>query len=490
MPSFIYSQRHNVDRLLALILLWNVVAGLFVTLGAPWLAEIAGATNLRSPDALPAGFGWLAFGVPTHFAGIWLSVLGAYALYRARCRLQWHLTAALFYAAQTFAITSPLYVDLWIGLFAATSFQSPAGSAIAINWIAIALFLAHAALGLERKPLVTLELAREFWGATPLSRTALSRRYATIATIAALALLPLVPADAFYSSQHATPWRLLLLLPMTFVAAYVVAFVWSGGQREPHFSAGRGLTASLLAYVYLAMAADLLSRWLSNGQEPLFRLFLLAWIFLLPLILIVPVTGALAGAWLARNVVAPQESDQRRSSRLTAGMWLTLAMPLLALLLSYALGAPQRNRIETARVVALRALAHFDRNESEQLYAMFTTDSLALIDRDSFIATLRERRDSLGELRNSDARRELRYHWFPRAEVIQFDFGRAGAKGQSSESIVIDVHDPAPALSAVFMTFEGQPPAHNVFMPRRHCGGNNELLHCGRFDDQAPRSLF
>jgi flagellar basal body-associated protein FliL len=486
MPSFIYSQRRNVDRLLALILLWNVVAGVFVTLGAPWLAEIAGATNLRSPDALPAGFGWLAFGVPTQFAGIWLSVLGAYALYRARCRLPWHLPAALFYAAQTFAITSPLHVDMWVGLFAANSLQS----AIAINWIAIALSLAHAALGVERKPLGALELAREFWGATPLSRTALSRRYATIATIAAIALLPLAPPDVFYSTQHAMPWRLLLLLPMTFVAAYVVAFVWSGGQREPCFSAGRGVTASLLAYVYLAMAADLLSRWLSDGQEPLFRLFLLAWIFLLPLILIVPVTGALAGAWLGRKVAAPQESDERRSSRLTSGMWLTLAIPLLALLLSYALGASQRYRIESARVVARRALAHFDRNESEQLYAMFTTDSLAMIDRDSFLATLRERRDSLGELRNSDARRELRYQWYPRAEVIQFDFRRAGAKSQSSESIVIDVHDSAPTLSAVFMTFDGQPPAHNVFVPRRHCGGNNELLHCGRFDDQPPRSLF
>ena len=488
MPSFIYFQRHNVDRLLALILLWNVVAGVFVTLGAPWLAEIAGATDLRSPSALPAGSGWLAFGVPTHFAGIWLSVLGAYALYRARCRLQWHLTAALFYAAQAFAITSPLHVDMWIGLFAATSFQSPAGLAIAFNWIAIALFLTHAALGLERMLVVALERARDFWSTTPLSRTALSRRYATIATIAAIALLPLVPPDAFYSSQPATPWRLLLLLPMTFVAAYVVAFVWSGGQREPRFSAGRGVTASLLAYVYLAMAADLLSRWLSNGQEPLFRLFLLAWIFLLPLILIVPVTGALAGAWLGRNVAALQESDQR--SRLSAGMWLTLVAPLLALLLSYALGASQRNRIETARVVALRALAHFDGNESEQLYAMFTTDSLALIDRDSFIAAVRERRDSLGVLRSSDARQELRYRWYPRAEVIQFDFSRAGARSQSSESIVIDVRDPAPALSAVFMTFDGQPPIHNIFAPRRHCGGSNELLHCGRFDDQAPRSLF
>jgi hypothetical protein len=137
--------------------------------------------------------------------------------------------------------------------------------------------------------------------------------------------------------------------------------------------------------------------------------------------------------------------------------------------------------------------AHFDRNESERLYAMFTTESLGMIDRDSFIATLKERRDSLGELRNSDARRELGYRWYPRAGLIQFDFSRAGAKSQSSESIVIDVHDvhdPAPALSAVFMSFNSQPPAHNVFVPRRHCGGTNELLHCGRFNDQPPRSLF
>ena len=152
-------------------------------------------------------------------------------------------------------------------------------------------------------------------------------------------------------------WRLLLLLPMTFVAAYVVAFVWSGGAREPRFSARRGVVAALLTYVYLGMAANLLSRWLSDGQEQLFRLFLIAWIYLLPLILLVPVTGGIAGAWLGRKVAAPQENDQRRSSRLTLGMWLTLVTPLLALLLSHALGAPQRNQIETARAVAHRAPA-------------------------------------------------------------------------------------------------------------------------------------
>jgi hypothetical protein len=333
MPSFIYSQRRNVDRLLALVLLWNTVAGAFVTLGAPWLAEIAGATGLRPAASLPQGSGWLSIGVPTHFAGIWLSMLGAYALYRARCRLQWHLAAALFYAPQAFAITSPLHVDMWVGLFAATSFQSPAGPAIAVNWIAITLLLTHAWLGLwdskyradlERTPAVVLGLSREFWGATPLSRTALSRRYATIATITAVAFLPLVPSDVIYPGR-------LALLPVTFVAAYVVAFVWSGGQREPRFSGGRGITAALLTYVYLAMAADLLSRWHSDGQEQLFRLFILAWIYLLPFVLIVPVTGAVAGAWLGRNVAAPQESDQRRASRLTSGMWLTLVVPLPAL---------------------------------------------------------------------------------------------------------------------------------------------------------------
>src|SRR5688572_17653886 len=117
MPSFIFCQRRNVDRLLALILLWNVVASAFVTLGAPWLAEIAGTTSLRPPAGLPTGTGWLATGVPTHFAGIWLWVLGGYALYRMRRHLRWHLAAVLFYAPQTFAITSPLHVDMWIGLF-------------------------------------------------------------------------------------------------------------------------------------------------------------------------------------------------------------------------------------------------------------------------------------------------------------------------------------------------------------------------------------
>jgi hypothetical protein len=493
MPSLSYSQRHNVDRLLALILLWNVVGGAFVTLGAPWLAEIAGATGLRSPSVLPAGSGWLAIGVPTHFAGIWLSILGGYALYRMRRHLPWHLGAVLFYAPQTFAITSPLHIDTWIGLYAATALQP----AIAVNWIAIILLLAHAwswlsdskfRAHLERMPVVALGLYRDFWGLTPpLSRAALSRRYASIAAITALVFLPLVPPEAFYPSGHASPmWRLLLLLPVTFVAAYVMAFVWSGGGREPRFSARRGTVAALLTYLYLGMAADLLSRWLSDGQEQLFRLFLVAWIYLLPLILLVPVTGAVAGTWLGRKIAAPQES----SSRLTLGMWLTLVTPLLALLLSYALGAPQRNQIETARAVAQRALAHFDQNEPDQLYAMFTTESLAMIDRDSFIATLRGRRDSQGELRDSDARRELRHQWYPRAGIIQFDFSRAGAKGESSESIVIDVHGSAPAVSAVFMSFEGQPPAHNVFVPRRDCGRNTELLHCGGFDDPPPRSLF
>lgn len=366
------------------------------------------------------------------------------------------------------------------------------------------MLLTHAGLGLldsrfraplARGPAVMRRLGRDFLGSTPLSRAALSRRYASMATLCALPFLPLLPADAFYSRPplgliETQYWRVLLLLPMTFLAAYVVAFAWSGGQREARFSARRGVVAALLTYVYLGMGADVLSRGLSDGQEPLFRLFIVAWIYLLPVILLIPAIGAITGQWLARRTGVSPSNNQRGLSRLTAGMWLTLAAPVLALLLSYALGASERNRIESARVVAQRALAHFDQNEPEGLYGMFTSESRAMIDRESFLATIRERRDSTGELQNGKARRELRHRWYPRGEIIQFDYARAGVKGRSSESIVIDVRGPLPAVSAVFMTFEGRSAAHNVFVPRRDCDGRNELLHCGQVDDQAPRSLF
>jgi hypothetical protein len=301
-----------------------------------------------------------------------------------------------------------------------------------------------------------------------------------------------VPDSIFYPSGHRpeTPWRVLLVLPMTAVAAYVMAFAWSGGQREPRFSEQRGVVAALLAYVYLSMALDLLSRWLSDGQEPIFRLFILGLFALLPFTALIPGIGAMTGAWLGRNVAAPQESHQDRSSRLNWGMWLTLATLLLALLLSYALGAPEHNRMDSARAVAQRALAHFDQNEPEQLYAMFATESLAKVDRDSFIATLRERRDSTGELRSSSARRELRHHWYPRSEIIQFDYRRAGAKGLSSESIVIDVRGPTLTVSTVLMTFEAQPAENTVLVLGRNCDVNNQELHCGGFDELPPRSLF
>lgn len=481
-------------RLLALILLWNVVAGAFVTLGAPWFAEIAGTTEARSLTALPTGSGWLAIGVPTHFAGIWLPLLGVYALSRMRRHLPWQWLAALFYAPQIFAVASPVRVDLWIGLFAATSWRLPAGPTIAVNWVATALLATHAWLALSDSTfrMSLLGLSRDFWGSPPLSGAALARRFAGIATVSAFAFLPLVPADVFYPSRPATGlvethWRLLLILPMTFAIAYAVAFVWSGGQREPRFSTKRGIAATLLTYVYVAMAADLTSRALSDGREPLFRLFLIAWIYLLPLMLLLPAVGAVTGAWLGRNVAASQGN---RARAVTPAMWLMMAVPLLALLLSHALGAPQRAKIEAARAIAQRALAHFDNDEPDQLHAMFMAESMAMIDRDAFISALKERRDSLGALSNDEARRELRHHWYPAAGVIQFDYQRTGSKGQSNESIVIDVHGPDPALSAVFMTFEGQPPAHNIFVPRRHCGGEGELLHCGHFDDQPPRSLF
>jgi hypothetical protein len=406
---------------------------------------------------------------------------------------------------------------MWIGLFAAASFQPPVGPPIAVNWIAIALLLVHAGLELmdskfspyfARIPAVALGPLREFWGATPLSRAVLARRYASIATITAVVCLPLVPLEAFYPSEprpqlvgpHSLSawfdkedvmfWRRLLLLPMTFLFAYVVAFVWSGGQRQSRFSVERGIGCALLSYVHLAMAADLLSGWLSDGREFLFGLFILALVYLLPFVLVIPVIGAVAGRWLERNVAAPEQSDGRHSSRLTLGMWLTLAVPLLVLLLSFGLRAQQRNRIETARAVAQRALAHFDQNETEELSAMFMTESLAMVDRDSFIATLKERRESLGELRDSGGRRELSYRWYPRAEIIQFDYSRAGSKGASRESIVIDLHGPTPAVSAVSMNLEGQPTARNVFVPRRHCGDNHERLHCGHFNDVPRRSLF
>jgi hypothetical protein len=362
MSSFIHAQRRNVDRLLALILLWNVIGGAFVTLGAPWLAQLADTTGLRPAGVLPTGSGWLAIGVPTHFAGIWLPLLGVYALHRRRHQLHWHLAAVAFYAPQTFATTSPLHIDMWVGLFDATSFQCTAGAVIAVNWIAIALLLIHAARGLwssrfrvylERMPAGMLRLSRQFWGATPLSRAALSRRYASIATISASAFVPLVPAEFFFPSgrtlefvetQHFGAWfekdgifwRMLLLLPVTFVAGYVMAFVWSGGRREPRFSAVRGMVATLLTYAHMAMAADLLSRWLTDGRQLVYALLLVAWIFMLPLMLVLPAIGALTGAWLGRNLGGSQASDQGQSSRLTWGMWLTLVMPLLALPLSYA----------------------------------------------------------------------------------------------------------------------------------------------------------
>lgn len=324
--------------------------------------------------------------------------------------------------------------------------------------------------------------------------------------ITAIVFLPFVPREAFYSSRETSffvepHWfdketvmllRKLLLLPMTFVIAWVMAFVWSGNQREPHFSTGRGVVAAMLSYVYLGMTADLLSRWLSDGLEPLFRYFVIGFIFLIPWTLLVPVVGALTGARLERQVAAGPASDQRRSTRLTAGMWLTLVTPLLALLLSYALDAPKRHRIEAARVVAQRALEHFDQKEPEQLYAMFTTESQAMIDREAFIAALRERRDLLGELQDSDAREEERYDWYPRTGIVQFNFARAGSRRYSNESIVIDVRGPTPQLAAVFMSFGEESPEPNILVPQhRACRDNRTgLLDCGGFDELPPRSLF
>lgn len=553
MPSFISSQRQNVDRLLALILLWNVAAGAFVTLGAPWLSEMAGTTALR-PD-LPSGRGWLAIGVPTHFAGLWLPALGVYALFRMRRHLPWHLPAVLFYAPQTFAITSPAHIDLWMGLFATTSFYWPSGAAIAFNGIAVTLILAHsvlalldskyrahvertgaAVLGLCRDSLsrsmrartAVLSRCRDLWSTTrayeqwvpapvlslwrrvcgtpPLSRSGLALRYATSAMITAVVLLPFLPPDIFYPSQQTSPmvephwfdkktvmlWRKLLLLPMTFVIAYVMAVVWSGRQREPRFSGRRGFVAAMLSYVYLGLATDLLSRWLSDGTEPWFRYFVLGLMFFLPFNLLVPTVGAIAGERLGRKVAAAPDRDQHRDTRLTAGMWLTLVTPLLALLLSYALDAPDRQRIEAARRVAQRALEHFDQKQPEQLYEMFTAESKAMIDRDDFIATVRERRDSLGELQDGDARDEVRHDWYPRAGIIQFNFNRAGTRWHSSESIVIDVRDPTPMLSAVFMSFGGKSQEDNLFVPRHRACRDNQMgvLHCGGFDERPPRSLF
>lgn len=347
MPSFIFTQRRNTDRLLALILLWNIAAGVLVTLGAPWLAEVAGATALR--PVLSSGFGWLAIGVPTHFAGLWLPALGAYALYRMRRGLPWHAVAALFYLPQTFALTLPVHVDMWIGTFAATVIEP----AIAVNWIAIALMLAHAAVEfhahLERVPAAVCGHFRAFWGVMPLSRKTLARRYASIAMITAIVFLPLVPPDIFYPSRATSPlvaphgfdtetvmfWRKMLLLPMTFAIAWVMAFVWSGSQREPQFSSQRGVVAAMLSYVYLGMATDVLSHWLSDGHEPMFRYFVVGFVFLMPWTLLVPVVGALTGARLESKVAVTPQGDRRRSIRLSAAMWLTLATPLLGLLFSF-----------------------------------------------------------------------------------------------------------------------------------------------------------
>ncbi|HEX5755382.1 MAG TPA: hypothetical protein VFY12_03410 [Arenimonas sp.] len=142
-----------LDRLLALLLLWNTLAAVLVVLMLPWAMypdiDYAGAER-QYGMAFRSG-GLFAGEIPSHAAAlVWLiaSGLGALMLLR-RAPSRWHLLAMAFYLPQVFALFWPERWFAWVGVFLPWQLGWPAdgsGAAgvAAFNLAAVAALAVHA----------------------------------------------------------------------------------------------------------------------------------------------------------------------------------------------------------------------------------------------------------------------------------------------------------------------------------------------------------
>lgn len=513
-----------IDRGLALLVLWHVLAGWTTALALPLMGadvpDYGGAS--RAVGMASERFGWFATELPSHLAGLWLPFVGlaALALYRRGAR-SWQMVAAGFYLVQVPAVFWPLHVCWWIGIHAVlpwhvTGRHAADAPLVAFNLAALALAFAHAlrhAAGSARARAGAAWLGGRALallgplGARARTPTHAAMQFAICAMAVAVLYLPLFPPYYLYGNTaleriadaQSWHWRVLLVLPLTGALAFLAALAWARGDGR--LGALRGALCAALAYVGMAMTVSVFGWFVSDEWIPYFRVAILA-MLLLPLLWLVPAVGALAGAFigLQRRTGDGLPTPARPRPRVVWWRTLTLLLPVALLLAAQLLPEQVRARRMRASAEDLAGELHaaFEARDMAVFHRALSPEAQALVDRDDFLHRLAELRDFVGEpapRKGSDDSNRHRIRvagrLHPDSGLVEFASVRGGTGAESTEKLVFKFEDGTAALHGVFMRADGLAPERNVYAPRRTCRpGAPSLLHCAPFDDEPPRPVF
>jgi len=308
------ASRGWLDNLSALLLLWNVLAGLAVAMLAPFMVDtplLSGPVPRESAMAYER-FGLYAIELPTHYAGFWLPLVGLTALGLFRKRDDhWHFVAAAFYLPQTIALFGNTYLCWWMGIFASVPVNIAEHQQwAAFNVIALVLTPWHL-LSWQHARTLPIKLfvdgvllidfaARAFLRRSPATSNGIAWRFAGYAALCTLLFLPLFPADLV------EPLNKLVLLPVVAVSAYAIAYLLSGATKEaPRFGARQGAIGASLSYFSMALFIAATSRETATTSYGVFAMMLYAPVFV-PLLLTIPAAGVLIGHHLRTSRTLPR----------------------------------------------------------------------------------------------------------------------------------------------------------------------------------------
>lgn len=514
------------DLALALLVSWHVLAGWTSALALPLMGadvpDYGGPS--RTAGMASERFGWIATELPTHLSGLWLPIVGlaALALYR-RGERAWHLVAGGFYLVQVPAIFWPLHACWWLGFHAVLPWQvagtqAADGPLIAFNLAALGLVLAHAARYAAFHPRARAWAARlgrrvialpggldaRAHARTPIQA---ALQFGLCAIAVAVLYLPLFPPYYLYGNAaleriadaQAWHWRVLLVLPLTGLLAFLAAWAWSDGDGR--LGALRGALCAALAYIGMAMTVSVFGWLVSNEWIPYFRVALLA-MLLLPLMWLVPAVGALAGAFIGLERHSGDATPTPARERPRVAWWraLTLLLPPALFVAGQLLPEQVRARrmLASAEELAAELHAAFEDGDMTAFHRALSPEARARVDREDFLRRLVELRAFVGEPAppvGSDHRNASRIRvarqLHPASGLVKISSVRGGTGAESTDRLVFVVADGTAALHGVFMRANGLAPERNVYAPRRACRpGAPPLLDCAPFDDEPPRPVF
>lgn len=327
------------------------------------------------------------------------------------------------------------------------------------------------------------------------SRRGTAGRFALLASIAAAACLPLFPEGYLYDNDALDrleamdqyPWRVMLVIPLAAVTAFMTAFAWS--DPVGRLGAWRGVLCALLTYVGVAMVLSWIGWHVSNEWIPFFRIAMAA-LVTMPVLWLLLVLGAAGGAVFGARRDPARAAGVRSQDRVLRA--LSLAVPILAFIAAQHTPELRSARHHMTQAHALSDHLHdsFERGEFEAFHDALSIEADAAVDRDELLRKLAAIRAHVGAPSTAGNRR-VRPRYMPQSQLIKISSARNGEGANSSGTLLFTIEHGTVRLHGIFMRADGMAPAQNVYTPRRICSpGRPPLLHCASFYELPPQPIL